>query len=498
VTQPHGVTARLTAVVAAHPDVVAVVDGDARVTYTDLLAEAGRIADLLPDDAAPLVGIQLERGWRAVAAMIAVLSRGRAYVPIDPAYPPSRREYLYADSAIGHVVVDDDTAGVVVRSLPGPEPARVAVVAVVAADAMYVIYTSGSTGDPKGVVVTHDNVLALLDSAADVVPARPGRRWSVFHSFSFDFSVWELWAPLLSGGTAVLVGREAALDPKLVVDLLRRERVQVLSVVPSVFTGLLRGVGAGLPELEQIVFGGEAIRVTDVEQWWRGGAAPACELVNMYGITETTVHVTAYPLTPQLLAGTEPGRTPIGKPLPHLTVRLSTDGGATFCPPGRPGEMIVSGGGVAAGYLGRPDLTAARFPVVDGERAYLSGDWAVADADGRLYYVGRVDDQVKIRGHRVELGEVENVLARHAGVAEAACVVHREPGRVDRLVGFVVAGEQDLDPRAVRRWLTGHVPSHMVPSRIFVVGALSLTASGKLDRGALAGQVGALFADLVR
>jgi acyl-coenzyme A synthetase/AMP-(fatty) acid ligase len=208
-------------------------------------------------------------------------------------------------------------------------------------------------------------------------------------------------------------------------------------------------------------------------------------MINMYGITETTVHVTQCVLTPDLVAGAAPGRTPIGVPLPNARVRISLDGGVSPCADGELGEMVVFGGGVAAGYLGRPELSAERFPELDGQRGYRSGDWGVRTPEGTLLYIGRVDDQVKIRGHRIELGEIEGVLARHEDVAAAACVVHREPDRPDRLVACVVGRDGAPDARGIRRWLTGQVPHYLVPARIIGVDDLPTNASGKVDRAAL-------------
>lgn len=483
------VLARLVEVASAAPTAPALVDGTLTMSYGDLLDAARGVASAIPADAGRLIGIRMGRNWSAVAAMIGVLATGRAYVPVDPSYPEPRQRYIEADAQLSHVVVD------------GPEGPRVLRVGddrgrAIPADTMYVIYTSGSTGAPKGVVVTQDNVMSLLDATAITLPIDEQPRWSIFHSLSFDFSVWEVWGALLSGGCGILVDRETAIDPRVFGELLARSRVNVLSIVPSAFSGLVRAAtrsGLTLPDLTAVVFGGEAVRLGDVTQWWQAGVAPDCAMINMYGITETTVHVTACLLTPDLVAAAVPGRTPIGRPLPNATVRISRDGGDTTCADCEPGEMIVCGGGVAAGYLGRPDLTASRFPVLDGKRSYRSGDWGVRTAAGDLLYIGRVDAQVKIRGHRIELGEIEGVLEQHDDVAAAACVVHREDHRAERLVAYVVGRRAAPDARTLRQWMSGQVPSYLVPARIVAVDDLPTTANGKVDRSALTVLAAGLF-----
>jgi amino acid adenylation domain-containing protein len=480
---------RLLAVASAAPAAPALVDGAETVSYAGLLGAARRVASAIPADAGRLIGIRMGRTWSAVAAMIGVLAAGRAYVPVDPTYPEPRQRYIEADARLSHVVVESPHGPRVLRLRDDQGHD-------VPAGAMYVIYTSGSTGDPKGVVVTQDNLVSLLDATAVTLPVQRGQRWSVFHSLSFDFSVWEVWGALLSGGCGILVDHETAVDPQVLGEFLTRSRVNVLSIVPSAFTGLLRAAtrsGLVLPDLAAVVFGGEAVRLGDVTQWWQAGVAPDCAMINMYGITETTVHVTACRLTPGLVAGAVPGRTPIGRPLPNATVRISRDGGDTTCADGEPGEIIVSGEGVAAGYLGRPGLTTSRFPVLRGQRSYRSGDWGVRTAAGDLLYIGRVDAQVKVRGHRVELGEIEGILERHDDVAAAACVVHREPGRPERLVAYVVASAGAPDGRALRRWMSGQVPSYLVPARIVTLDDLPTTANGKADRGALTALAARLF-----
>ncbi|RQY46732.1 amino acid adenylation domain-containing protein, partial [Burkholderia stagnalis] len=287
--------------------------------------------------------------------------------------------------------------------------------AICAAQAAYVIYTSGSTGTPKGCVVTHANVLRLFDVTRESFALSSHDVWSVFHSTAFDFSVWELWGALLHGAQAVFVPFETSRDPLAFAGFLREHRVSVLSQTPSAFRLLDRQPGT-LPALRLVVFGGEALAPASLRGWFDryGDARP--RLVNMYGITETTVHVTARTLRS---ADADAPLSPIGEPLADLSLQLLDRHGEPVLD-GVPGEIHVGGAGVARGYLNRPGLTAARF-VPDphgapGARRYRAGDLAQRQADGEIHYLGRADQQIKIRGFRIEPGEIEAALRAHPAV----------------------------------------------------------------------------------
>ena len=485
--------ARFRSVAAGQPDRTAVRGPDVTLTYRELDELSDRLADAIRAVGTPPgpVAVRMERGGYVPVAVLAAVKADRAYVPVDPAYPSRRQDHLLADSAARLVLCDGDPREgesvlasvdrVMVAERCDAPPSTLP------AGTAYVIYTSGSTGVPKGCVVTHANVLALLDGAGPRFGFRSDDVWTLFHSLSFDFSVWELWGALLSGGCLVTVSREATTDPRVFLDLLRRQRVTVLNQVPSVFGHLVAeaaATGAHLPALRRVVFGGEAIVPTDVARWWKLGVAPNADLVNMYGITETTVHVSYVRLTPQLLDGCGPGRTPIGRALAHLEVSLRDADGR---PVGadEPGEMWISGTGVCVGYLGRPGLTAERFPQEDGERYYSSGDWALRTVEGDLYYLGRRDDQVKVGGFRIELGEVESALQALPGVGGAACAVERTSAGVDQIVAYVVGGPP-AGPPEIRRMLAATLPAHLVPHRVRRIVRMPVTDHGKLDRAALA------------
>ncbi|CCK26514.1 ribosomal peptide synthetase [Streptomyces davaonensis JCM 4913] len=475
-------------VAARQPDAVAVEDRGSTVTYAGLQRAAERIADALLRAGVPsggLVGLRAGRGAQAIAGMLGIWRHGCGYVPVDPRYPQARQDYLLADSGVGHVVTENAETGEPTVEPSGREPGGGAPVP---PDTAYVIYTSGSTGDPKGVVVRHANVRALLDGCASY-SVGPDDVWSFFHSPSFDFSVWEIWGALSSGGRVVVVPDELTTDPAALADLLAARKVTVLSQVPSVFAYLVRGLEdhpVPLPALRYVVFGGEAVNARAVRRWNALGLAPGAELHNMYGITEITVHATDTVVDAAKLRRHLMG-TPIGRALPHLRIALLED--STPVPPGVPGELHVAGAGVAHGYLGRPELTAQRFVRLDLDGSadvwYRTGDYAVAGEDGELEFLGRRDEQVKLRGFRIELGEIEAALQDLPEVRECAVVLTESPGGEPLLAACYVPKEGPVEDGLLREALGAVLPRHMLPSAYVSLPELPLTLSGKLDRGAL-------------
>ncbi|MFD7027462.1 amino acid adenylation domain-containing protein [Streptomyces sp. NPDC059917] len=469
------------------PTAVAVTHGDHRLTYAELWAAIERLAGTLRSSGAgpgSVIALRLARGWRQIVAIGAVLEVGAAFVPVDPAYPPSRQEYVLGDSA-ATMVIEDQGDDFAVRHVElteaAPAPPGTA----------YILYTSGSTGQPKGVVVGQAHVLSLLRSCFALLDIDHRDVWTLFHSYSFDFSVWEMWGCLLSGGRLIVVDLETAIEPAAFSSLLTEQGVTILNLVPSVFSVLAEYAVSGaveFPRLRYVVFGGEAIKVEAINRWAEAGVAPAASMVNMYGITETTVHVTFAPLT--VPARRRDGFTPIGKPLPHLDVVIA-DEDLRRVPPLCVGEILVAGESLAYGYWRRPELTAERFTTRDGVRYYRSGDSAYADEEGFLYYVGRIDEQVKVRGHRIELAEVEAALREPAYVTDGACVVKRGPAGHEVLVAYVVAlSRGDASDSELRTSLRSHLrtrlPAHEVPGMVRFCDRLPLTPSGKVDRARLA------------
>ncbi|MFB7232634.1 amino acid adenylation domain-containing protein [Streptomyces fimicarius] len=471
--------------VAARPDAPALTAGAAALSYAELDARAEVLADGLyahgvrPGD---LVGLCLPRSADLVAAMLAVLKADAVHVPLDPEHPADRRERTARDAGVRLTVEDP--------ALLTGHPPRPAVERRKAADApAYVIHTSGSTGRPKGVLVPHANVTALVDAVQDDFGLSPDDTWTCFHSAAFDFSVWEIWGALLTGGRLVVVDHWTTRSPEDFHALLVRERVSVLSQTPSAFTQLAAAdrLAQDAVDLRLVVLGGEPLDARPLLDWFDRHPEDRCRLVNMYGITETTVHVTAATVTRrEALAGSRS----VGRALPGWSVRV-LDAYGRPVPPGAPGEIHVGGAGVALGYLNRPALTAERFvpDVLDptGRRLYRSGDLGRLLPDGTLEHLGRIDDQVKVRGFRIEPGEIRHVLLEDPAVSAAAVTVTGgEDGdaaavRIDAYAVPAPGAGEDPDPGPVRERAARLLPAHMVPATVTFLPVLPLTANGKLD-----------------
>ncbi len=505
--------ARFEAQVERAPEAIAVVHEGQRLSYGELNARANRLAHQLiargvrPDDR---VAICVERGLALVVGVLAVLKAGAGYVPMDPAYPAARLSYMLADSAPVAVLVQASSRAALgthaFATLDLDEAAHWAGPAdnprlpeLGARHLAYVIYTSGSTGQPKGVMVEHRNVPRLFAATAPWFGFGAQDVWTLFHSFAFDFSVWEMWGALLHGGRLVVVPAQVARSPQAFYRLLCDQGVTVLNQTPSAFQPLIAAQGdSGLAHrLRQVVFGGEALEPGMLQPWFARECNAGTQLVNMYGITETTVHVTYRALHAD--DARHPGRSPIGVPIPDLRLYLLDRHGEPV-PVGVAGEIYVGGAGVARGYLNREALTAERFvhdPFAGAPQArmYRTGDLGRWQADGTLDYLGRNDDQVKLRGFRIELGEIEARLGGLPGVQAAAVLARGDgPGLSGdrRLVGYYTGEAQDAE--ALRAALQASLPDYMVPAAFVHLEALPLTANGKLDRRALPAPEAGAFA----
>ncbi|GLQ98962.1 non-ribosomal peptide synthase/polyketide synthase [Dyella mobilis] len=473
-----------------------------QLSYAELNASANRLAHELIErgvQAEQRVAIALPRSLDLVVAVLAVLKAGAAYLPLDPDYPADRLAYMLEDAQPVQLIAHStlalppsrvprlalDMQDVSAREASNPPPrAR-------PEHNAYVIYTSGSTGKPKGVLISHQNVVSLFGSCERDFGFGAHDTWTLFHSYAFDFSVWEIWGALLYGGRLVVVPHVVSRSSSDFLALLAEQRVTVLNQTPSAFYQLIQAdaeqpdLGDRL-DLRYVIFGGEALDLRRLQDWYARHDDTAPRLINMYGITETTVHASYMPLDRSMAERAEGSL--IGRATPDLKLYV-LDTALQPTPPGVAGELYVSGAGLARGYLHRAGLSATRFvanPFEAGTRMYRSGDLARWRADGVLDFLGRADEQVKIRGFRIELGEIEAALAALPEIAEARVIVREDRPGHKQLVAYAVAADAALlDTDALRLPLAERLPDYMLPAAIVPVDAIPLTVNGKLDRRAL-------------
>ncbi|MGB8509704.1 MAG: amino acid adenylation domain-containing protein, partial [Pyrinomonadaceae bacterium] len=489
------------------PEAPAAVCEGMKLSYGELNRQANRIAHHLRSRGVKpgaLVGLCVERSAEMIVGLLGILKAGAAYLPLDPEYPVERLRFMLEDSRASALLTnrwqkqnlgdhdcrticfDGDIGTIAIESEENPAGSSSS------SDLAYVIYTSGSTGKPKGVLVSHANVTRLFTATRQWFDFSERDVWTMFHSYAFDFSVWELWGALLHGGRLVVVPYATSRSPEDFYKLLCVEGVTVLNQTPSAFRQLMRaeeslGVDGRLA-LRAVIFGGEALEVQSLRPWVERHGDEWPRLVNMYGITETTVHVTYRPITRADVVGK--GGSMIGTRIPDLNLHV-LDRRLEPVPVHIAGEMFVGGAGVAWGYLNKPGLTAERFvpdPFSEqpGARLYRSGDLARRRPDGDLEYLGRKDHQVKIRGFRIEPGEIEATLKQHPAVRDAVVLSAGGVSGESHLVGYVVAAaDYALTISELRSVLKESLPEYMVPSAFVMLDELPLTPNGKLDRQAL-------------
>jgi amino acid adenylation domain-containing protein len=493
------------------PDRVAVVCGRDSLTYAALDRRAERLArELAAAGVGPgaLVGVFVAPSLDLIVAILGVLRAGGAYVPVDVESPKDRAAYVLHDAAVRVVVADRDRRG----DLPPDIPIVTVPQAVDVGDAdrtgtppsdirptslAYVIYTSGSTGRPKGVLVEHRSVVSLFRAASLLFDVGSDDVWTLCHSAAFDFSVWEIWGALLFGGRLIVVPRVVARSPDDLLALLDGEGVTVLSQTPTAFMELMRTdaarSGPRLLALRYVVFGGEALEFGKLRPWFAAHGDAPTRLINMYGITETTVHVT-FRLVTSADAEDASGSL-IGEPIPGWQLYL-LDEGLRPVPAGEVAELCVGGDGVARGYLNRPELQAQRFvpnpfSAEPGATLYRSGDLGRQTPGGEIEYLGRADQQIKIRGFRIELGEIESALGQHDAVLLAVVALREDRGEKQLVAYWVPRPGASATAASLRSHLQAVLPSYMVPSAFVTLARLPMTVNGKLDRAALPAPTGA-------
>ena len=445
----------------------------------------------------------MDRSIEMVIGLLGILKAGGAYLPLDPSYPPERIAFMLEDSRspflvthLGHaeqlashstkiIHLDADWEILAKQSmlnLPNnTHPDNLA----------YVIYTSGSTGKPKATLVSHYNIVRLFQATQAIFRFNDTDVWTLFHSYAFDFSVWEIWGALLYGGQLVVVPYLVSRSPDSFYDLLLRAKVTVLNQTPSAFNQTIQADEKAIEKvlsLRWIIFGGESLDIQNLRTWYDRHTDLSPILVNMYGITETTVHVTYRPLSMHDL---ELGAVNnIGKPISDLQVYILDLHGYAV-PIGVPGEIYVGGAGVTGGYLNHPNLTNENFvnnpySPDTGSRLFKTGDMARWLPDGNIEFLGRMDNQVKIRGYRVELGEIEAVLGEHPDVRQAIVLAREDQPGDKRLSAYIVPKPGvSLDAKILRDFLQVKLPNYMIPSAFVRMDTFPLTVTGKIDRKAL-------------
>ncbi|AII36939.1 non-ribosomal peptide synthetase DhbF [Bacillus subtilis] len=499
---------------ALRPDAIAVVYENQELSYAELNERANRLARMMISEGVgpeQFVALALPRSLEMAVGLLAVLKAGAAYLPLDPDYPADRIAFMLKDAqpafimtntkAANHIppvenvpkiVLDDPELAEKLNTYPAENPKnKDRTQPLSPLNTAYVIYTSGSTGVPKGVMIPHQNVTRLFAATEHWFRFSSDDIWTMFHSYAFDFSVWEIWGPLLHGGRLVIVPHHVSRSPEAFLRLLVKEGVTVLNQTPSAFYQFMQAereqpdLGQAL-SLRYVIFGGEALELSRLEDWYNRHPENRPQLINMYGITETTVHVSYIELDRSMAALR--ANSLIGCGIPDLGVYV-LDERLQPVPPGVAGELYVSGAGLARGYLGRPGLTSERF-IADpfgppGTRMYRTGDVARLRANGSLDYVGRADHQVKIRGFRIELGEIEAALVQHPQLEDAAVIVREDQPGDKRLAAYVIPSEETFDTAELRKYAAERLPDYMVPAAFVTMKELPLTPNGKLDRKAL-------------
>jgi amino acid adenylation domain-containing protein len=486
------------------------------LSYKELNKKSNHLAHLLQEKGTQpdtIVGIMVERSVEMIIGILGILKAGGAYLPIDPDYPQERKQYILDDSSAKILVTAPGLPGefekllivncrlLMVNEKPSNRrrlnnPPREANsinnyqltinnLQLEKASLAYIIYTSGTTGKPKGVMIEHRNVVRLMFNDKFQFDFNNNDVWTMFHSYCFDFSVWEMYGALLYGGKLVLIPRATARDSQRYLEVLKEKKVTILNQTPSAFYNLMN-LELKKPRKELyirwIIFGGETLIPVRLKEW--KARYPGTKLINMYGITETTVHVTFKEIKNEEIASTA---SSIGKPIPTLSTYV-LDKSLRLLPIGIPGELCVGGKGVGRGYLNQPELTGDKFinnPYIPGERLYRSGDLVKMSARGNMEYLGRIDYQVKIRGFRIELAEIESQLLTHGEIEDVVVTIKENTAGDKHLFAYVASHKDRLTAPGLREYLLKKLPEYMIPSFFIFLEKIPLTPNGKVDRKAL-------------
>ncbi|NRB37618.1 MAG: amino acid adenylation domain-containing protein [Pseudomonadales bacterium] len=475
--------------------------------YQTLNLKANQLAHYLCANgiqAGDYIGLYLERSCELIIAILAILKTGAAYIPLDPHAPKDRINFILKDANVKHVISSQNLAeDIEVKNIFAVDKLQSTLASLptdnlniyIPNDSIaYIIYTSGTTGKPKGCLVSHANLARLFTATDKQFNFTEDDVWTLFHSYAFDFSVWEIWGALLYGGKLSIIPQWMTRVPDAFYQHLIDEKVTILNQTPSAFSQLISidaQSESKLLSLRKVIFGGEALDFNALQQWISKHTLEDIMLINMYGITETTVHVSYHEISHEDI---QRGRSIIGKPLNDLLIHI-LDSHGQLAPTGILGEMFISGAGVTQGYLNREELTRERFldnPFIQDipveaatahKRMYRSGDLARRLASGDIEYLGRIDHQVKIRGYRIELGEIESALSQQDKIKESIVLAREEEAGQKRLVAYLlVEDETAMELDDIRRELRTLLPEYMIPAAFVTLTQWPLTANGKVDK----------------
>lgn len=485
-----------------HPQKTAVFTNNKKISYSELSRLSNIIAQNLVSQyklqRGQFVCLMAGRDEYAITLFLGILKAGGAYVPIDPLYPNDKAEFMLKDSGAPLFIVADEFKDRKYSDYQGKSilisdiingSATIQKTAIDLKSCAYIIYTSGSTGLPKGCMISHHNLSSLIRDAVVAYDFNEQDIWITSHSFCFDFSIWEIYGALCYGGSLVLPSLEDVKDTAKFLAILSEFQVTVLNQTPPSFYRLIEEDRQSKTEnllkaLRYVIFGGDRLDMFPLQAWVKKYPLEQTTLVNMYGITETTVHVTYKKLLAEDIFNNT-GQSPIGTAIPEYSVVL-LDNKKRITPYGVVGEIYVGGTGVALGYLNREELTAARFiqnPFNSNERLYRSGDIAIRQKNGELLYLGRNDDQIQLRGFRVELGEISHRLENYPLIKEAFVLAIKDGHRDDRLVGFyTLKGIAEPTQNELENWLGATLAEYMIPKQIYKIQKFPLTNNGKIDR----------------